>query len=116
MTRSRILTVQGELSAEAGKLGLRVFSYAPGDGARRYRLVLASDCAESLGVARVADWGDASTVALASLVGPRAVRDWLAGYAAGLVDGRLGAIREGAARRAPATAPAGGDGSIGVRP
>lgn len=30
MTRSRILTVQGELNAEAAKLGLRVFSYAAG--------------------------------------------------------------------------------------
>lgn len=41
MTRSRIFTVQGELNAEAAKLGLRVFSYAPGDGSRRYRLALA---------------------------------------------------------------------------
>lgn len=79
MTRSRILTVQGELNAEASKLGLRVFSYSPGDGARRYRLVLVRDCGPGL----VDDWFSADGRALASLVGPRAVRDWLAGYAAG---------------------------------
>lgn len=84
MTRSRILTVQGELNAEAGKLGLRVFSYAPGDGARRYRIVLCvrPAIADMPAKTIVADWGDAAGVAMASLVGPRAVRDWLAGYAA----------------------------------
>lgn len=66
MTRSRIFTVQGELNAEAAKLGLRVFSYVPGDGSRRYRLALASDCAAG------ADWFSVDPV-LASLVGPRAV-------------------------------------------